>query len=134
MGNYEYEKIVNKYSNNIYKMIFCMIQNKDTTGTIIHSVFTKLYISNKEFNDDKSLRRWLIQTAIDESKSMWDVSIFPQYRIVFHLFYYENYSIKEIASILHVLEVVVKKRLSKAKKILKIESDSDYMERRYINE
>lgn len=42
-----------------------------------------------------------------------------KYRIVIHLFYYEDYSIKEIAKILHVTESNVKVRLSRGRKLLK---------------
>lgn len=41
------------------------------------------------------------------------------YRIVIHLFYYEDYSVKEIAEILHMSESNVKVRLSRGRKMLK---------------
>ena len=42
-----------------------------------------------------------------------------KYRIVIHLFYYEDYSVKEIAEILRTSESNVKVRLSRGRKILK---------------
>lgn len=42
-----------------------------------------------------------------------------KYRIVIHLFYYEDYSIREIAQILHISESNVKTRLSRGRKLLK---------------
>lgn len=42
-----------------------------------------------------------------------------KYRIVVHLFYYEGYSTKEIASILHILEATVRSRLAYARNFLK---------------
>lgn len=42
-----------------------------------------------------------------------------KYRIVIHLFYYEDYSIREIAEILHIRESNVKTRLSRGRKLLK---------------
>lgn len=42
-----------------------------------------------------------------------------KYRIVIHLFYYEDYSAKEIAEILHITEANVKVRLSRGRKLLK---------------
>lgn len=42
-----------------------------------------------------------------------------KYRIVIHLFYYEDYSVKEIAEILHATESNVKVRLSRGRKLLK---------------
>lgn len=42
-----------------------------------------------------------------------------KYRIAIHLFYYEDYSVKEIAEILHISESNVKVRLSRGRKLLK---------------
>lgn len=43
----------------------------------------------------------------------------PKCRIVVHLFYYEGYSSKEIADILHIREATVRTRLVRARKLLK---------------
>lgn len=40
-------------------------------------------------------------------------------RIVVHLFYYEGYSSKEIAAVLHIREATVRTRLVRARKLLK---------------
>ena len=42
-----------------------------------------------------------------------------KYRIVIHLFYYEDYTIREIAKILKLSETNVKVRLSRGRKLLK---------------
>ena len=42
-----------------------------------------------------------------------------KYRVVIHLFYYEDYSVREIAGILHLAETAVKTRLSRGRKLLK---------------
>lgn len=42
-----------------------------------------------------------------------------RYRIVIHLFYYEDYSIKEIAALLRLSEGAVKSRLNRARKQLR---------------
>lgn len=42
-----------------------------------------------------------------------------RYRIVIHLFYYEDYSIKEIATLLRLSEGAVKSRLNRARKQLR---------------
>ena len=58
----------------------------------------------------------------------------PKLRIVIHLFYYDEFSTKEIASLLHILEATVRTRLSRARKLLKIQLDNQTKERRAINE
>lgn len=42
-----------------------------------------------------------------------------RYRIVLHLFYYEDYSIKELAALLKLSEGAVKSRLSRARSMLR---------------
>ena len=42
-----------------------------------------------------------------------------KYRIVIHLFYYEDYSVREIADILKLSESNVKTRLSRGRSLLK---------------
>ncbi len=44
-----------------------------------------------------------------------------KYRIVIHLFYYEEYSIEQISSILRIPTGTVKSQLSRARKLLKNE-------------
>ena len=51
---------------------------------------------------------------------MDEVLALPEkYRIVIHLFYYEEYKVKEIADILKVSENTVKTRLLNGRRILK---------------
>jgi len=42
-----------------------------------------------------------------------------KYRIVIHLYYYEDYDIREIGGILHLTQSAVKTRLSRGRKLLK---------------
>jgi RNA polymerase sigma factor (sigma-70 family) len=42
-----------------------------------------------------------------------------KYRIIIHLFYYEDYSIREIANILKISEANVKVRLTRGRTLLK---------------
>ena len=42
-----------------------------------------------------------------------------RYRIVVHLFYYEDYSIAEISALLHSRDGTVKSQLSRGRKLLK---------------
>lgn len=43
----------------------------------------------------------------------------PKYREVVHLYYYEEYSIKEIADILHIFQSAIQTRLMRARRKLK---------------
>lgn len=56
-----------------------------------------------------------------ESESLFaEVMRLPEkYRIVIHLFYYEDYSVREISRILKISESNVKVRLNRGRKMLK---------------
>ena len=49
-----------------------------------------------------------------------------KYRVIIHLYYYENYSIKEIAEILSLPGATVGTRLSRARKILEKSIKEDF--------
>lgn len=73
-------------------------------------------ISDKSYEDDKALD---IQAKI--------ISLDDKYKTVIYLFYYEDYSVKQIASCLRLTESTVKMRLKRAREILKKEL-KDYEE------
>ena len=56
-----------------------------------------------------------------ESENLFEevMKLPKKYRIVIHLFYYEDYSVKEIAEILNLSQSNVKVRLSRARTLLK---------------
>ncbi len=56
-----------------------------------------------------------------ESFELFDtvIKLPEKYRVVIHLFYYEDYAVKDIASILKISESNVKVRLSRGRKLLK---------------
>ena len=56
-----------------------------------------------------------------ESENLFEtvMKLPEKYRIVIHLFYYEDYAIREIAEILHLSESNVKVRLSRGRVLLK---------------
>lgn len=73
-------------------------------------------ISDKCYEDDKALD---IQSKI--------IKLNDKYKTVVYLFYYEDYSIRQIASCLRITESTVKMRLKRAREILKKEL-KDYEE------
>lgn len=56
-----------------------------------------------------------------ESETLFEtvMKLPEKYRIVIHLFYYEDYSVREIANVLRISESNVKVRLSRGRSILK---------------
>ncbi len=54
------------------------------------------------------------------------LSLEEKYRIVIHLYYYEEYSIKEISSMLHLPPATVGTRLSRGRKLIKTMLKGEY--------
>ena len=56
-----------------------------------------------------------------ESRELFEevMKLSDKYRIVIHLFYYEDYSVREISNILKISEINVKIRLSHGRAMLK---------------
>ena len=51
-----------------------------------------------------------------------------KYRTVIHLFYYEDYSVRDIGSILRLTQAAVKTRLSRGRKLLKDALKEEWMD------
>ncbi len=65
----------------------------------------------------------------DEKESiLYDavMNLGSKYRIVVHLYYYEDYSVKEISKILHIKETTVQTRLMRARNQLKSKLKGDW--------
>ncbi|MBQ7835059.1 MAG: sigma-70 family RNA polymerase sigma factor [Ruminiclostridium sp.] len=121
---------------------------KDVFGEVFFQLLRYLD-KGGSFNDENHEKAWLIRVTINCSKVILRtynsgnseelilerfstmpengygevyeaVMKLPQkYRVVIHLFYYEDYSIKEIAEILKIKENTVKSQLSRGRKLLK---------------
>ena len=63
-----------------------------------------------------------------ESSELFEaaMSLPEKYRIVIHLFYYEDYTVHEIAGILKLSESNVKVRLSRARSLLREKLQEDW--------
>ncbi len=148
---------VKRNSNRLYLIALSFTKNHYDAEDIIQNVFLKLLNYKKPFNDDEHIDKWLTAVCINESKNciksafhknfniddMTDLYTFDtvrdfdlfnavmslpkKERIVIHLFYYEDMSIKEIAEVLKVKEPAVKTRLHRARNDLKLILGDDWI-------
>lgn len=149
-----YTKIVEQYSNNLYKIAISYCKNRYDAEDILQTVFVKLLQADEGFENDEHIKRWLIRvtvncckdfcssfwrkrtTGMDEARNEgeWNfptseqstlyeqVMKLPQkYRLVIHLYYYEEYTVKEIAEILGIKETTVQTQLMRGRKKLELE-------------
>ena len=137
-----------KYVNTIYRVCFSFMKNTADTEDMVQDTFIKFIKHSKPFNSEQHKKAWLIVTAsnlckdalkkarrtnesiddytpshidkCDENlilKSVLDLS--PKYKTVVYLYYYEGYSIPEIAKMLKVRTSTIKSQLSRARTQLK---------------
>ena len=137
-----------KYKNTVYSVIFNYVKNIDDATDLQQEVFIKLLNCSTNFEDEEHIKAWLIRVSSNISKNHLrskryisdsplpdDIPCIEQgenydlvklvlalpekYRIPTHLFYYENYSIKQIAEALEAPESTIKIRLKRGREKLK---------------
>lgn len=142
------EDIIDTYSDMVLRLAFLYLKNLTDAEDITQDVFIKLFKSNKIFNGKEHIKAWLItvtsNTAKDYLKSAWKRKIIPikneisiqdnykeselinevlklpiKYRDVIYLYYYKEYSTKEISQILNAKEPTVRTRLKRGRHLLK---------------
>lgn len=66
----------------------------------------------------------------DEESELYDavMKLGEKYRIVVHLYYYEEYSVKEIAEILNIKETTIQTRLMRARAKIKSMVKGDWLD------
>lgn len=147
MNESRLSEYIEKYHGTIFRTAYSYVKNREDAEDIVQEAFLRLYNSDKEFKADENVKAWLIRVSInlakDMLKSTWlkgrteldgdipyenkEESIMsdcihklkPEYCSVILLFYYEGYSVKEIAEILRVSPSLITTRLSRARKQLK---------------
>jgi len=137
------EETIEKYSNMVYRLAMSRTRSVENSEDVYQEVFLRLAKKMPDFESEEHKKAWLIRVTINCSKTMLNSSFekhkaeldenlsfetperhdiyyavlnLPiKYRTVVHLYYYENYSIKEISKILKVNENTIKSRLSRAR-------------------
>lgn len=143
----QYNRIVEKYSDMIFRIAYQYFYNKYDAEDVTQDVFFKLLYKKAFFKDEEHIKSWLIRVTInqclDYKKSLARremVSIdnleipFTQEergiieelyllkeeeRNILYLYYYEGYKIKEISHILKQKQNTINSKLTRARKKLK---------------
>lgn len=147
MDEKEFSDKYNLYSKMIYSIIYGYTLDIDDSNDILQDVFMKYLKLNKEFNDLDSEKYYLIRITInccndyyknkkktitldkdiaDTSSSNRELKYIVKklpnkYKEVIIMHYYENLDIKSISSILKINSSTVKKRLERARNMIKEE-------------
>ncbi len=147
MDKNNFAKLIDKYSDSLYRCAFSYCNNTQDAEDIVQEVFMKYLRKKPSFSNEEHEKAWFIRVTInlckDLQKTYWkknvqelkddieeysdnDKLIYyliaqlpPKYKIVIQLHYQEGYKIKEISNILNKKESTIGSRLSRAKEILK---------------
>ncbi len=148
--------ITEKYYDSIYRLALSQTKNSDVADDVVQEVFLRYIRTDKPFESEEHIKAWLIRVTINCAKSHFMSSWFKKtapltedlsfelpeqsdvyyavaelerkYRTVIHLFYFEDYSVKEIAKMLKMNESTVKSRLHRGRQLLKnmLEGSGEY--------
>ena len=140
------EEVLERYAATVFAAAYAMVKNKEDAEDIAQEVFISYVKAKPAFESAEHEKAWLLRVTINHCKnhlaSAWfrkradldegipaldnaelevvsAVAALPaKYRAVVHLYYFEGYSTKEIAEILHSRPNTVSSRLSRARALL----------------
>lgn len=143
----DYIRVVKQYSGLLLRIAFTRLKSTADAEDAVQEVFLRLINKRPYFRGEEHEKAWLIRTTInltydmlkskarqnlplieeitspedERSQLLSSVQSLPaKYITVIHLYYYEGYSIKEIARILRLPAATVGTRLSRARAQLKL--------------
>lgn len=139
--------ILDNYSTMLIKLAFTYVKNISDAEDIVQDIFVSLMKRGKGFDNEEHEKAWLIRVTINKCKnhlkSSWNRLKVPleenisyqqeeqsevlsvvldlpdKYRTVIHLYYYENYSINEIAELMTRRPATIGTWLSRGRNLLK---------------
>ena len=147
-------EIINRYFDMVYKLALSRTGDKAHADDVTQDVFLRYIQQKRTFESEEHIKAWLIRVTINCSKDIFTSSWFqktvpltedlvfntpekgdvyyatmelPQkYRTVIHLFYYEDFSVSEIAKYLKLNESTVRSQLHRGRELLKTKLKEGY--------
>ena len=148
------ELLIRKHADMIYRIALQNLKNPDDASDIFQEVCLSLLTKNAPLYDDVHIKHWLIRVTINKCKNfkntVWQSRTEPldfkmqgevtqdnsaleliqtlpkNYRNVVYLYYFEEYTVPEIAEILGASKNTVNSQLQRArKKLRKILEEGD---------
>lgn len=141
------EQIIREHADMIYRIALQNLKNPDDASDIFQEVCISLLTKNAPLYDDVHIKNWLIRVTINKCKnfrkSVWNTRTEPltpdfngqgkddvsalelifslpiNYRNVVYLYYFEQYTVPEIADILGKSKNTVNSQLQRARKKLR---------------
>lgn len=140
-------QIIERYKDTVFKIAYTYCKNRNDAEDVFQEVFLRYFKKQPVFDSLEYEKAWFIRVTIncckklllsswfkktlplednltfqtpEESNLFYAVMELPlKYRIVVHLFYYEDYKIRDIAGITSQKETTVATQLQRARHLLK---------------
>lgn len=149
MTNDVFERLARAHGDAIFRVAFHALGNRADAEDVSQTVLLKLYQVDKPFTGDDHAKHWLIRVTVNECRKLlrtpWRKRILPledydgptpapedhsdvlaavmalepKYRLCVYLYYYEDWSVREVARALDAKESTVQTRLARAREQLK---------------
>ncbi|MBR6419379.1 MAG: RNA polymerase sigma factor [Oscillospiraceae bacterium] len=141
-------EIYDRLHDDVYRVALTCCRNVQDAEDVTHDVFLIRFQREEPFPDADAEKAWMLRVAINRSRDLfrrfrrrdtvsleqageipakteaelavWEaVNALPeQYRVIIHLYYFEGYTVREIAEITNASETAVQTRLARARKRL----------------
>lgn len=144
----------NEYGSTLFRISMAYLGNREDAEEVMQEAFYKLLCNQQEFCDEGHEKAWLIRVTVnlckDMLRSVWhkrvvkmeeiekyydqssDFDIMKEilrlpskYKAVIMLYYYEDYSVKQISDILKISDSATKMRLQRGRQLLKLELEGE---------
>lgn len=150
-SNQEILEAIQLFSDMLFRIALSYTKDWTASEDILQDVFLHFLTDSTAFRDQNHQKAWLIRVTINECRkfhrSIWNrkrvsftelgdlptaeqnevfdlvMELPAKYRIIVHLYYYEEYSVKEISHLLDLKESTIQSRLHRARKKLKKEME-----------
>ncbi len=149
MTNETFEHLARAYGDTIFRVACHALGNRADAEDVCQGVLLKLYQTAPAFESDDHAKHWLIRVTVNDCHKLmrepWRVrtlpleehdgptrevedhsdvlaavmALKPKYRLCVYLYYFEDYSIREVAQALNTKESTVQTRLARARETLK---------------
>jgi len=146
--NKSIETIMNEYGNMLFRISFTMLGNSYDAEDAVQETFIRYMNKSPEFQSSEHEKAWLIRVVTNKCRDILRFrfknnslvmetlkeceieekderiisalfSLPEKFKTVLYLYYVEEYTVNEIASIIEKTPSAVKMRLQKGRKILK---------------
>lgn len=146
----EFEAAVERYGDTVFRLAYSYLKNCADAEDVMQETLLKRYLERRPFQSPEHERHWILRVAVNESRKLlrspWRrrtgpledagepvfetpeqselfqqvMRLPPKYRAAVYLYYYEDYSVQEIAAAMGANPSTVQTWLMRARGKLKL--------------